>query len=269
MNDQSKTWTQLNWLDTPNVISSPESEDGVTRSNSRDGRKKEKSGQEAARASRSQSQEKLTAWATSGIYGQLFIGSSPSAILQSCLENKLRERLDVNGSVEYALTWKHWDMLSGPQVCALQSSIRRTEGQEYIGWPTPDTYPARRGPSQIHRNSPGIMALVEWSTPTSRDWKGHTITPNHPKGYNTNIPNQLMGWSTPMVADGKKHTARSHQENLVKQVIGQTGPQSNAATVKRAVLHPDLPRWLMGYPPEWCDCAVMAMPLSRKSPPSS
>jgi len=48
-----------------------------------------------------------------------------SARLQSSLESKLQARLDVDGSPEYALTWKRWDMESGPQICALRAQARK------------------------------------------------------------------------------------------------------------------------------------------------
>lgn len=34
-------------------------------------------------------------------------------------------------------------------------------------------------------------------------------------------------------------------------------------------LNPALPRWLMAFPPEWCDCAVTAMQSISKSPKNS
>ena len=45
--------------------------------------------------------------------GPLFIVSSPSADLQSSLENRLVDRLDVNGSLEYVLTWRQQDLPAG------------------------------------------------------------------------------------------------------------------------------------------------------------
>lgn len=44
-------------------------------------------------------------------------------------------------------------------------------------------------------------------------------------------------------------------------------PLSNAATENRAAyrLNPHFSRWLMGYQPAWCDCAVTATQSCRKS----
>ena len=80
--------------------------------------------------------------------GQKCAGLSLSANLQSSLESRLQANLAETGSPEYALTWKHWDMQSGPPICALRASARRTSGSGSIG--------GRSG----------------WTTPASRDWKG-------------------------------------------------------------------------------------------------
>jgi len=70
---------------------------------------------------------------TSGQYGT---NSSRSFNLQRSLANRLVQNLDVNGSPDYALTWKVWDMQSGPPICRLLASQRRTKETGYSGWPT-------------------------------------------------------------------------------------------------------------------------------------
>lgn len=127
----------LKELDRP--TSSPASAAGPSPSSSPDGPTTSPHGPAPVPASPSASRAKLEAWATSGTYGPLFIGSSPSAGLQSSLANRLKARMAAGGSLEYELTWKDWDMPSGPPICALRASGRRTVAKGCSGWPTPDT----------------------------------------------------------------------------------------------------------------------------------
>ena len=75
--------------------------------------------------------------ATSDTCGQSSTGSSRSACLQSYLESRLRANLEGLGSPEYVLKWKHWDMDSGPPICALRAVGRRTSDSDCSGWATP------------------------------------------------------------------------------------------------------------------------------------
>jgi len=150
--------------------SSLASADGLSLSNLLAGPMIGPSGPAPVPASRSPQSVKLEAWATSGTYGPLFIGSSPSAILQSSLENRLKARMDVNGSLEYALTWKTWDMPSGPPICALRASERRTGASASIGWPTPkanETTSQHRdvGGRRTHHSLTSAARLAGWQTP--------------------------------------------------------------------------------------------------------
>src|SRR5690606_1479281 len=125
---------------------------------------------------------------TSGTCGRSSTDSSPSAILQSSLENRLQARLDVNGSPEYALTWKHWDMPSGPPICALRASARRTSGRGFglspKGWTTPQAHdgsPRGRGQKARHGTKHGCADLnrdaqmAGWRTPSGSDGEGGTM----------------------------------------------------------------------------------------------
>jgi len=93
-------------------------------------------GQVRVPASHFQQLDSDKAHVMNGTYGRNSQGLSKSANLQLSLENRLRQRLAVNGSLEYVLTWKHWDMESGPLICALRASTRRTSDSGYTGWPT-------------------------------------------------------------------------------------------------------------------------------------
>ena len=106
-----------------------------------DGLMTEKYGQEVVLANPSASPAKGQEQTTPDTSGLRCAASLASVALQLSLESKLQAALDVNGSPEYALTWKQWAMPSGPPICALRASARRTSASvsssERSGWPTP------------------------------------------------------------------------------------------------------------------------------------
>lgn len=108
---------------------------------------------------------------------------------------------------------------------------------------------------------------------------------------------RLAGWATPAASNGERggsirqamlevrpsghHPAKplEHMAQLVNldtvngparlTADGQMLTGSSAGMESGGQLNPEHSRWLMGYPPAWCDCAVTATQSSRKRRPSS
>jgi hypothetical protein len=239
-----------NWLDLPSATSSPESAAGVTPSDWLDGPTINQSGQDHALANLSALQAKAQEQQTHDTSGLNSTGSSASAALQQSLENRLRAGLAGIGSPLFALTWKHWDMQSGPPICALRASGRRTSDSGSTSWPTPvvnDSTGSQYSYSNGDHNRPvlklpGAAQLVAWATPTTRDHKG------------TGDLSQSM-----TRRDGK---ARNDTNGRLAFGVMPTG--SPAATAKPGQLNPAHSRWLMGYNPVWCDAAILRpLPFRR------
>lgn len=140
----------------------------------------------------------------SATFGQPSSGSSSSVVLQQCLANKLRQRLDVNGSPEYVLTWKDWPMKWGPPICALRASARRTSGNGCSGWPTTKAKDGREwSPNAKPESSSGhglgaVAQMAGWCSPTCQDGSRGGLPPR-PQDTGVPLSQQaaLAGCATP------------------------------------------------------------------------
>ena len=263
----------------PKSTSSPESAGGRLLFGGQVGPTNAPSGPAPARVSRFRARDSEKAMPTNDTCGPLFTLSSPSVSLQVSLENRLRARMGANGSQEFELTWKELDMPSGPPICALRASERRTAGRGCSGWPTPQEDNANN--AYGHKGTdfsdlPTTAQLAGWPTPAACDASSacnstatrHSIPPTGIHAGNTlTDAAKLVGWATPRAEDAESAGMR-HSRGVADTLSAQAGQDlkpSIAGTEKRAALNPAHSRWLMGYPAAWDSCGATAMQSSRKS----
>jgi hypothetical protein len=221
MTEASQKSNQQNLKDLINVTFSQALEDGLTHLHWLIGPGTDKCGPEAAHASHSVSRGKAKELETIDTFGPLFGGLSRNADLQQYLESRLRASMDVNGSLEYVLTWKRWDIDSGPPICALRASARRTYGNDFGGWPTPTSKEKAGGeykdPEKALKRALGPHAndlrdfaqMAGWPTPTDsmmteQDMAQAMTAGNSLKRKGYQESKIFSGWQTPSATDGKR-----------------------------------------------------------------
>lgn len=278
--------------DTGNATSSPASPVGPLQLDLLGGPTTASSGPAAPRASRSPSRVKEKPRMTIGTCGPTsFASSVPDGPLSSW-ENRLRRRLARTGSTECLLTWKQRITPAGRSLSQLVPSTRPTGATGSGLWPTPaardwrsekatDEFYQAWASSTKGKTLPMQIALAMWATPTSlAPAKNGNNEAGNSAGLVAIRANALAAlWPTPCARDHMpahspeyvaEKKAQGHGMAVLPDYVQHapigTGPDgSSDTTEKPGALNPAFVFWLMGFPPEWVNCAPAEMPSSRKS----
>lgn len=289
----------MTYADTRSAISLQGSADGPWLYVLPDGRTTDEFGLAHALASLSARQVAAMGLQISGISGRPGFISSRSADLSTFLASRLQQRLGTSGSTLFKQTWKAKATASGLRFWAHTASAPLTSGSGCGSWPTPNAGPQndtdtkwqarREACAKQHGNNGfgltlGMAAqLASWPTPTAaladkgvRSTEGGIREAMRSRGADLAAMVCLASWVTPSARDWKDSpgmattatnpdgSERSRMDQLPRQASGVLATGCHAETAKPGQLNPAHSRWLMGYPPEWCDCAPTETRSSRR-----
>ena len=240
---------QLSIFDLPTLsdfnksISSPGSADGAKHYVSRGGQIIALSGLPLARANRSARRAKGSGKQTHATSGQKPCASSAPADPLSCWENKLRERLGTDGSMEYELTWRRKVTPAGHSISQLSRLGPRIFVSGSIGapstWPTPTKADGdgghgmgqasatgrRPNGTKVTVSLPGVVKIVStWRTPATTE-PGVTLERLETADGQPWTPGQRAY---------DKHTGRVAQVGLTHEVLA-TWPTPTSQDCARGV----------------------------------
>ena len=232
-------------------------------SDSPDGPTTGPSGRGPAHANLSARQAAAVGLLTSGTYGPHCSTLLNSAVLIDFLASRLRAQPDLRGTTLYRTTWK---LRVTPQVrpiFALRASAPRTSDSVCTGRPTPRSAEAEHAGRQANTGHLGQTGLAEaaslagWATPSARDWRsasGSQDLMDERAAQSRGKPLSEQAWT---LLPGPARLTAS----------GKILTGSSAGMESGGQLAPAHSLWLMGFPPEWENCAPPATRSSRKSLP--